>query len=426
MKRMDYLKLSIQWKCYRRIDWFTTAFAVFREAEDAWEKDKFPGRIVSKPWGYSFVNQELELERIDDAKPGEPLFAMLEELTVDPTWLPNIKAPTLTLVGSLMANAILLVESFGSKIPYMAENISITEIEMFIIQNRGTEKEPEKIQIQEYQKMGQGVELMKMLHSFSVYSLTRKNTTKPTGLDEYKAKLIAEYGDKLKDPVYLAEFEDKLKAFDTEYLKGDPTLGKLVSGKIKNNGRRKLFLSSGAEGGLGREMVPITESLIEGVPLNPKNFAATVNGSRSGSYFRGVDTVKGGVSFKILIRVLSSFKVVPGDCGSLYGLETYFTKKNIETLVGRRLLDGKGTVIENITDAQNYLGKKLKLRSVIRCKSAGQTFCEVCAGPRLSMFKEGLAIPATDVTSTVLAASMAAMHKNTTTTTKLRYKQSLT
>ena len=249
MKRLEYLKLSIQWKCYRRVDWFITAFAVFREEQEAWKKDSYPGRVVSSPWGYSFVNQQLELEKIEDAKPNEPLFNMLEELTVDPTWLPNIKEPTVTLIGALMTNAILLVESFGNKIPYMAEDISISAIENFIIQNRGTEKEPEKIQIHEYQKMGQGVELMKMLHSFSVYSLTKKNTTPPTGLKEFKAKLIAEYGDKLKDPVYLAEFEDRLKAFDTEYLKGDPTLGKLVSGKIKNNGRRKLFLSSGAEGG---------------------------------------------------------------------------------------------------------------------------------------------------------------------------------
>ena len=76
MKRLEYLKLSIQWKCYRRVDWFTTAFAVFREEQEAWKRDSYPGRIVSNPWGYSFVNQQLELEKIEDAKPNEPLFNM--------------------------------------------------------------------------------------------------------------------------------------------------------------------------------------------------------------------------------------------------------------------------------------------------------------------------------------------------------------
>jgi hypothetical protein len=53
------------------------------------------------------------------------------------------------------------------------------------------------------------------------------------------------------------------------------------------------------------------------------------------------------------------------------------------------------------------------------CQYPGQTYCETCAGKRLSRFKDGLSIPATDMTSAILAASMAAMHKNTTTTVKL-------
>jgi hypothetical protein len=88
------------------------------------------------------------------------------------------------------------------------------------------------------------------------------------------------------------------------------------------------------------------------------------------------------------------------------------------------LLEGKK--IENINEAGNYLGKLVTLRSVMFCQSPGQTFCETCAGPRLSRFKKGLAIPATDMTSAILAASMAAMHKNTTTTTTIDLDMAIT
>lgn len=425
MTRIEFLKKALAWRCYTKTDWLISIFSVTKEPEDEWKKDSYPGRVVSRPWGYQFVNENLELENIDGTRSSEPLFLMLEEVIVDPSWVPNVKEPKKSLMGALICNFILLIENFKTKIPYIAEDISIRAIESFVINNRTDEKEHETlITLKEYQGLAEGIELLKTIPDLSVYSLTRKNILPPTGLKEFKAKLDEEYEGQLEDPVKLAEYESKLLAFDKEYMKGDPSFGKLVSGKVHNNGRRKLFLSSGAEGGLTGEMVPITQSLLEGVPLNPKNYAAIVNGSRSGSYYRGADTVKGGVSFKILIRILSNFQVVEGDCGTKYGLTRKHTKETIANLVGRTLLEGRK--IENINEAGNYLGKLVSLRSVMFCQSPGQTFCETCAGPRLSRFKKGLAIPATDMTSAILAASMAAMHKNTTTTTTIDLEMAIT
>ena len=90
--------------------------------------------------------------------------------------------------------------------------------------------------------------------------------------------------------------------------------------------------------------------------------------------------------------------------------------------MGRRISGTpEGKLVENINEANNYLGKVVRVRSTQYCKSPGQTYCTTCAGERLSRFKKGLAIPATDMTSAILAASMAAMHKNTTTTAKIDY-----
>lgn len=421
MKRFDYLKQSLKIGNYSKLAWWMTAFGIVEEPADSWKADPYEGRIVREPWGFSVVIGG-QLVKIDDANPKQPLFHMLEEVQIDRDWIVNCKGPTTTLVGALLANQILIVDNFGAKIDYIPENISIKAIETKILQLKadyvpGKEKDPTKIYPDDYLNMAKGVEFLKQTPTLSVYSLTERNILPPEGLKAKKKELLEKYAGKLDDPVQLAAFEAELLAFDTEYMKGDPSFGKLVSGKIHKNARRKLFLSSGAEGGLKGAMVPVTESLLEGVELTPEKFAAQVNGARAGSYFRGVDTIKGGVSGSISIRVFSTFEVKEGDCGSMTGVERIYTKPNLSNLVGRMII-GSTKRIENISEAGNYLGKLIRVRSPAFCLEKGERFCSACAGPSLSAYKKGMIIPATNMTSAIMAASMAAMHKNTTTTAK--------
>ena len=415
MNKFEYLKFALKNKVYRKQAWLISAFSIISEPNDAWKNDPYVARIVQAPFGIFFVDQERNLVKIVDAKVGEPLFGMLDELQIDQSWIDNCSKPTQTLVGSLLVNYILLVESFGSKIPYMADNITIRKIEKFVIDHRDDPKtpDPSKITLDEYLNMAKGIELLKTVTNLSVYSLTPKNLVPPPGFAEKKEALLKEYEGQLKDPVKLAEFEERLMEIDREHMKGDPSYGKLVSGKVHRNARRKLVLSSGAEGGLNGIMVPITQSLAEGVPLTPENFAAQVNGSRSGSYFRGVDTVKGGVSSKRAVRAVSAYTVQEGDCGTTLGVLKTYNKFNLENLVGRIIVGSKKPV-ENISEAENYLGKSIRVRSPAYCKLATTALCETCAGSRLSRFKDGLILPATDLTSAIMAASMAAMHNNVT------------
>lgn len=421
MKRFDYLKLSLTIGNYKKLPWWMTAFGIVDEPAESWKQDPYEGRIVRESWGYSVVIAG-ELVKIEDANAKIPLFNMLDEVTVDKSWIANCGTPVASLVGSLLVNQMLLVDNFGTKIPYIAENISIRAIEGKILQIKadhvaGKEKDPAKIYPEDYLKMAQGIEFLKQTPTLSVYSLTEKNILPPDGLEAKKKELMIKYQGKLDDPVQLAAFEAELLEFDTAYMKGDPSFGKLVSGKVHKNARRKLFLSSGAEGGLKGNMVPVTESLLEGVELTPQKYAAQVNGARAGSYFRGVDTIKGGVSGSISIRVFSTFEVKDGDCGSTVGVERIYTKFNIHNLVGR-LLAGTEKRIENISEANNYLGKLIRVRSPGTCWEKGERFCSTCAGPSLSAYKKGLIIPATNMTSAIMGASMAAMHKNTTTTAR--------
>lgn len=429
MKKIDYLRSVLKAGTYRRANWFFSAFAITRENEGKWKNEPYETRIVQEPWGIGFVttngNGESSVVKIEDAKAGQPLFKMTDPLVVDESWGANIKGTIETNVGSLLVNYLLLIDNFAGKIPYIPYRVEMSKIESFIINNRavdieGKERDPTKIYLDEYIKMGQAVEFIRTLPTLSTSSLTKKNMTRPPGLDAHKKKVLKEkYNNDLSDPVDLANFESEMGKFADEYRKGDPSEGKLVKGKIRNNSIRKMVISSGAEGGMGTPMVPIVESLSEGLTYSPKQLQALINGSRSGSYFRGLDTVKGGVSFKLAVRVLSAFFIGEEDCGSTLGLQVKYDKTNIKQLVSRAIVGQEKARIENIDAASNYLGKTLSLRSPGWCKSKSSVICRTCAGPRLSKFPEGLAIPGSDVSSIILAASMAAMHKNTTEVTVL-------
>ena len=80
-------------------------------------------------------------------------------------------------------------------------------------------------------------------------------------------------------------------------------------------------------------------------------------------------------------------------------------------LVGRTVIDtGKQTLVENEQQAGNYLGKVVTVRSPMFCKKEGDTLCKVCTGEKLGRYETGLTIPLTEISSILLAASMAKMH----------------
>lgn len=430
ISKRDYLKLAIDNKAYNESSWFFSTFAITNVSPESW-KDResyYPGKITRLSTGYFLIVEKeegLELEQIEAGDKDSPLFGPADPIEVDSTWAINIKPGEVvqTTIPTLLVNLIMLVDVYGSKIPFVDKKFSQSKIEAYIIANRTDEPEHDtKITLQEFLKQSYAVEYVRTLMPLFCHSLTEKNMTTPDGLSELKAKRLKELGDSIKDPVVLAKFEAELLDVAKEYLKDDPSMGKLVRGKILGNSIRKMFISSGAEGGMGGEMVPVLDSLSDGIDYSPETFQAIVNGARSGSYFRGMDTVKGGVSFKLVVRVLSSFTVKDTDCKSNLGLEIEYNKQNITGLVGRTLL-GSNKRVETLEEAEDYIGAKLMVRSAGFCKTADSSYCRVCAGERLFKFAEGLAIPAAEVTGIILAASMAAMHKNTVEVTEFDLEQ---
>lgn len=430
MKKLDYLKAALKHKVFYNKAAVIAAFSIIREVPDAWKKNPYMLRLVRQPWGLQFVNDAGELETIEDAPsdPLVPLFNFKERVLADSTWAENITEEQETSIGNLFFNALAILTSFGKKFPFIYGKFSVGDIETQVAKklkdtpDSESERSDGAYYVDEYLKFIDSLQYIRGFSQLCTVAATPKVITAPVGLKEFKDKLLKEYGDRLTDPVVLAEFEKKLQEFDAEYLKGDPADKTFVSGKIRDNARKRMFLTIGADPGFTNtlQVVPVTNSLNEGWPQDPKEFTALVNGLRAGSFSRGAETVKGGVSAKNLLRAANNFTVSEDDCGTKIGLEMVYRPDNIALLLGRTVIEkGVNIPIENIEIAKQYMGRPVIVRSPQYCQTHGDSLCKVCAGKRLSQYATGLSIPLTEMSAIILAASMKIMHNSKLNTAQL-------
>lgn len=440
MQRIEFLHLAFQQKRYRSSAWIIRILSEFHEpaGKPLPTEDFTP---IRDGRGLYFINLEGQPERIDDYVPNSgPLFGLLDEADIDRSWLPNVVGTVRTDVGRLLANALMITEPFGMKIPYINAEMSVGTIEKIVAsrleddpreyvaaklaRRKFTPPTPDwtgdidtgPIYVYEMLDMGRGLEILTSVMELFSYAMTRKNILPPPGIKEFKEQLIAEYGEEnLNDPVILSDFEDRLKKFDAAYLKGDPAFGKFVTGKILNDSRKKLHLAMGAEGGFakGGKITAITSSLYEGIPRDPAKITAVFNGARAGSFSRGAETVEGGVAAKKMLAAANNYVIVDTDCGSKLGLGRIWSKSIVNSIRGRTVIEGANQVKVPVeADVTVYTGQWAIVRSPAYCKLEGENICKVCAGEALGRYATGVALPLTEISAAILAARMKAMHTN--------------
>lgn len=432
MKRLEFLKGSYLNKRYLESDWWVRCLAVFSDPDPA-KVPKEPFTLIRQPWGLGAYDQNLTIQPIEDYSGKGALFKPSDPVRVDQTWLPNISQPMDTTFGILASNAVLLAEVFGAKIPYMNKEVKISAIESIIMPRLesnpenialvantppSANPENEKIYVYEYLNMTKGIELIATVMDLFTVGLTRKTLLPPPGIEEKKKQLLQTPGLNLNDPLQMAAFEKELLAFDYEYLKGDPSLDKFASGKILKDSRKKLFLSMGAEGGFRKDggITGISRSLSEGLPTDPEQYVATVNGSRSGSFSRGYETMQGGVAAKRMLAASNNYVIVEGDCGSKMGLSRKYYPWLVNSLKGRTIINGSTqSKVTQDEDVKKYIGQVVRTRSPMYCRLPGEEICSTCAGEAMAKYKTGIALPLTEISHAILTASMKAMHTNSLT-----------
>lgn len=423
MNKLDFFLEAVKGRAAERKDWILSAFATVLEGPEDYLGDPYPYRIVKGPTNYSFVNSQGALEKIDDVKitdNQEPLFKFKEKIELKANTFPNLHQDVETSLGNILFNSLAILSSLGPKYPFPLGRIDLGVIddkiasELMDDPEEGQEKNPANYYVSELILYNDAIKYIEGWDNIAIVASTKVTMTAPKGLSEFKESLLKKYEGQLDNPVIYAQFEKELQAFDEEHLKGDPTNGVFLSGKVKNISRKKRVLTLGSESGFEtkQSVRPVTNSLQEGWPTDPDQYVSMMNGLRYGSFMRGKDTVKGGVTAKIVLRATQSLKIVPGDCGTPLGLRfSYFPGYLSNMLVGVQVQKNKvWNWVNTIEEARSYIGKELILRSPQYCFSEGDGYCECCMGKKLSVNPDGIRTAATEVSAVVLSTSMAAMH----------------
>lgn len=399
MTKLDYLRHSIENKFHYDLEWLICILSIL----DKNSPNKYL-EYRDKTW--YVVNGE---QPITDIVDNEPMFKITEPIKIDRTYISNLEKPIDTTVGRLLVNLILIERPFGNKIDYINNSTSVKHIESIV----GSLMRKDIITIEEYLEFNRCVYFLTNLSSITNVSATMKSVLPPPNIEQLKIDTHKEFDNKygkdwVKDRSYIAKYQEVLKKADDEWLKDDPSYGKLISGKIKNNTRVKMYLTFGGEVGFDKtsgKVEFVENSLLEQYPKDPTQLATMFNASRAGSYGRGHETQKGGAAAKDLLRTTSGMIIKDEDCGSNKGFNILVTAKNSKYLNGRYLLNGK--VIENAND---YIGQVITIRSTMFCKSKGEKFCKKCAGDILASSPNGVGLKLLDVSGALLTISLKGMH----------------
>lgn len=419
----EALKESIR---YKDINWLISLLSYVKDdnirAMEAYD-------IYYRDDGTYYKNEDGEIVRIEDAPLGEKLFERNEKIDLPPGILVN--APNgckETTVGRILQNQVMLCWPFGNKIPYINNRFMPKDIEKGYLLEKLTDTPPEGaprednlIYVDEYINFCDACIYLSQLTQTCVPGVTEKAITPPPNAKEYLDKLLEEHKDHLDDPVVIAEIGKKMSALDKAYLKGDRSLGFLISPKKDFEVvRKKMYLFYGFDKTFDDDDTKVNfikTPLIDGIEWDKlDNY---INGGRIGSFSRGAETQLGGVAFKELIRASSNAHIVEEDCGTTLGLPVFLNEQYAKTYKNFYIIvNGKSILLDDKTIPQ-YLNKEVIVRSPAYCKSSGNGLCSHCCGPYLSLHEKGLSTAVSAMGSTFLYTFMKAMHGKVLATAEL-------
>lgn len=412
MNKAEYLSKACNSTAFMKYEWLLHLFVmVTGEIRDK-ETEYHLSQIDGKHHYYA----EGEYHPITDAVDNQPLFVPDDEIIMVAGSLANLSETVTTTVMRVVINQYCFVWQTGDTFPFHNHYLGVTDVEG-ILNTRlvddppGGGTIPGKVTATQFQTVQRAIETLGKLSNVIVFAASEKSLLAPTGIAEYKKKLLKEFQEKgidLNSSLGATEYQNALKAYDRDYLSDDPAFKHGISGKTATS-RMKIHGSFGKESGFGGGDFAdtITRNLRDGLPENAEQYALGANTARAGSTQRGKETMKGGVLSTLLSRLVYDLIIDPTDCGS----KEYISVKIINSGTSYRdQYTDKGVKTDEAFLKAN-IGKYVKLRNPLYCKSKG--FCKVCVGARLGSGDKTTQLYATDISSKVLYSSMKGCHSLT-------------
>ena len=347
-----------------------------------------------------------------------PAFNMGDRLYITSGMIANYtgKQQLLTDVGKLLMNQLLLVEPFGTLVPYLNERFDPGKLDdlvaKLIIEKKVTREMYNKYIENGYWYCEDG--------SLSTATWSEKSMMTDPKVLTRKKELLEQYKDQLNDPIILAKIEKELIAMDKEWLKDDPAAPfyAVEGGKAWKEQRKKMFIMIGMGTAFGKDANAITftpESLEEG--WHAEHLDTAANDIRRGSYGRGIETAKGGEQTKFVLRIFQDVTIDEEDCGSRKGLKITLTENNVKDYYQRYLTTGELLTPDNVA---SFIGKEVEIRSPMYCRTK-PGFCYKCCGELFrTMGLKAIGMQAIGVTGSFTSLSMKSMHVSALSATNIR------
>lgn len=408
MIKSEYLLYSYKNDFHLILRWYIELFSILFE-------DKEYEYIVIKNGikYYKILDNEGKLIKLEETNTGkyESILNIEDVIKLNSQDLPNLQENIYTSIGIFLANALYLVYPFGNKIKYINGYFTLKSIESKLPKLL----KENIITVLDHKNFVNSVSFSLNLNKLFSFSSTKKSITPPKGLDTFKKELEIkynkEYGENwVKDEAIALQFIGEMKKFDNDYVKDDPSYGKLMSGKIISNSRPRMYMSFGVETGFDAngEGVFIKNSLADGYKKDKLELKTVMNSARKGSFDRGSETQQAGAMVKEMQRASNSLSIKEGDCGSNEGLEVYVNDLNIERYKNVYVIqNGVSTFKESI---ESFKGKTIYIRNPQYCKY-NDNYCEVCTAKELLEYKNGISLLIISSAGVVLNLKMKGMHK---------------
>lgn len=403
MNKVEYLLHAYKKEYYLDNKWYLEMFAIHNENKD------YEYIVIKNDIKYLKVDGELlETNTIKDS----PIYDINDAIKLKKFDLPCVKEDMYTSVGIFIANLLSIVYPFKNKLDYINSIFTPKAIESKLpnLLKNGI------ITVEEKDLFVNAISFSLNYNKLFTYSFTKVSATPAPGMEEYKKKLTEKYNkefgkDWIEDEIKALQFVDELKAYDKNYIKNDPSYGKLLSGKIVNNSRPRMYMAFGVESGFdttGKDSTFVIESLSEGYPKDKRKLRAIMNSARKGSYDRGAETQKGGSLVKEMQRASNTLTIKTGDCETKNGLPIFVTEKNVKIYKNVYVIEKGVSFFKE--DLKDYIGQHIKIRSVQYCQYV-DCFCTVCGSKDLEEYKNGISLLIIASGGVVLNISMSKLHK---------------
>lgn len=256
--------------------------------------------------------------------------------------------------------------------------------------------------------------LSMQLHSVVSGSFTLSSLEPLPKVTKRRNELIKQHKDLLEagDVVTSVKIEKELLAMADKELEKDHGLDLYRSGargSFGNNFKTISVMKGAVYNPTTARFDIVTSNFMEGIKKS--DLPVYGNSVVTAAYPKAIGTATSGYFSKQIIAALQAVVLDgPGsDCGTKGTLSTRLTEHNIKDHLYRFVVEGGKTVLLDEDNISKYVGKDVKLRSVMYC--IGEKKCEKCSGLMYRKLKiDNMGMTASRISSTLLNMSMKKFH----------------